>query len=64
MVETTESEAGKMPILCDLLMTGIFVYKKVYKSSQEFRIVPVGKVLNEYRTDYLVGVLEVGNSKH
>ena len=40
-------------------MSSIFVYKQVYKSSHEFRIVPVGKVLNEYRTDYL-GLLKVG----
>ena len=58
LVETSESEAGKMPVLCDILMKSITLYKKLYKSSHVFRIIPVGKSLNDYRTDYLVGVIE------
>lgn len=57
-VDSSLNEMGKMPVLCDMLIQGLASYKKMYRSSHTFRILPVARVLKEYRTNYLVGVAE------
>lgn len=59
LVDSSDSEAGRMPILCDILMKSISIYKNIYKSSCVFRIIPIRKVLKDYKTDYLIGVMEM-----
>ena len=56
-VDSSLNEMGKMPVLCDMLIQGLALYKKIYRSSHTFRILPMVRVLKEYRTDYLVGPL-------
>ena len=58
-VESSSNEAGKMPVLCDLLVKSVSLYKDLYRSSYNFRIIPVGKVYGEFRTDYMVGVVQM-----
>ena len=55
---------GKMPVLCDMLIQGLASYKRIYKSSHTFRILPLARVLKEYQTDYLVGVMECSADGH
>ena len=58
IVDASGSEARKMPILCNLLMKGISTYKATFKKNHTFRVTPVGKVFKDFRTNYLVAVLE------
>ena len=43
IVEASENEMGKMPILCDLLMKGISTYKKTFKKKSPIQNFTSGK---------------------
>ena len=63
-VDSSLNEMGKMPVLCDMLIQGLASYKRLYRSSHTFRILPLARVLKEYQTDYLVGVMECSADGH
>ena len=59
-VDAARNEMGKMPVLCDLLVQGLKFYPN--KRGKKFEIIPFGKLLNNYCTDYLVAVIESSDS--
>ena len=58
-VDAAANEMGKMPVLCDMLVQGLELYPK--KVGKKLEIIPFGKVLNNYCTDYLVAAVEVSS---
>ena len=48
---------GKMPVLLELLVGGLQIYPR--KRGKEIRVVPFGKVVNNYCTDYLLATIEM-----
>ena len=58
-VDAAANEMGKMPVLCDILVQGLKLYPN--KVGKKLEIIPFGKVLNNYCTDYLVAVVEVSS---
>lgn len=58
-VDAAANEMGKMPVLCDMLVQGLELYPK--KAGKKLEIIPFGKVLNNYCTDYLVAAVEVSS---
>lgn len=59
-VDAHQNEMGKMPVLCDLLIQAVHLYPR--KRSNVFQIFPLGKVLGGYCTDYLVAIVELGET--
>lgn len=58
-VDAAANEMGEMPVLCDILVQGLKLYPN--KVGKKLEIIPFGKVLNNYCTDYLVAVVEVSS---
>ena len=58
-VDAAANEMGKMPVLCDVFVQGLKLYPN--KVGTKLEIIPFGKVLNNYCTDYLVAVVEVSS---
>ena len=46
-VESSENEAGKVSVLCDILIKGVHLFKELYHFRYNLHIIPVGKVLGE-----------------
>lgn len=60
-VEEMYDEAGKFPLLSNLLVDALHVYPR--KGSRIFTIIPQSRLLkgHEYKSDYVVAVVEVNN---
>ena len=58
-VDAAVNEMGKMPVLCNILVQGLKLYPT--KVGKKLEIIPFGKVLNNYCTDYLVAVVDISS---